>query len=515
MKKLFALALALVMIVGCFSGCGEKAPADGAGDFALEQITIGLTSWPTDLDPACNMGKTRTRTLFQVFDTLLYTKEDGSYDSYICESWEMKDDVTLEVKLKDGITFHNGDPLTAKDVKYSYDRIKNDTTGYVDANIFTLISTITEIEAVDELTVRFTTANPDPVLYGRLASILGVYIVPMDYLEEVGAEAFAQQPVGTGPYMMTAPVNAEKLEMTYYEGYYGAKPIAKNMTYRYFAEEAAMVTALANGEIDLVPDMSATAADMAASQDLQVFSELYSTSHLIRINAKNPELATYDKKVRQALSLAIDRQLMVDTLWQGKYAFVPNSYNYPEFGDFYVEDFPEYKQDVEKAKQLVAESTYDGQEIIFHVRSGYYPMYNEAAEAMVDMWKDVGLNVKIEFIEKMAYGDQHLLAWSNGLRFSDPLGGLGALWSETTSLQKNWWEAPDRFNELLVEMQTETDVDARREMYREVLTIWEDEVPGILMYCPNAVWVLRQGLEWDYTPGYAFNFRAENLRVVG
>lgn len=514
MKKTIALILSLMMLVTCLAGCGDKQPA-GQESGQLEKITIGLTAWPTDLDPAVNMGKTRTRTLFQIFDTLLYTKSDGTYDSYICESWGMKDDVTAEFKLKEGITFHNGAPLTAKDVQFSFERIMNDKDAYVDANIVTLIGTIAKVEAVDELTVRFTTEAPDPILYGRLASILGVYIVPMDYMNEVGVEAFAQQPVGTGPYMLTAPLTAEKIELTYYEGYYGEAPIAKNMDYRYFAEEAALVTALVTGEVDLVPDLSATAAQMAASQGLQVFSEVYSTSHLIRINTKNPALATADKKVRQALSLAINRQLLVDTLWQGEYAFVPNGYNYPEFGEYYIEDYPEYKYDLEKAKQLVAESSYDGQEITFQLRSGYYPMMNEAAEAMVDMWKQAGLNVKIEFVEKMSYTEEaHMLAWSNGLRFSDPLGGLGALWSETTSLQKKWWQAPDRFNELLTKMETETDVTARREMYREAMQIWDEEVPGLLLYCPNAVWVMRQGLNWEYIPGYAFNFRAENLTIA-
>ena len=142
-------------------------------------------------------------------------------------------------------------------------------------------------------------------------------------------------------------------------------------------------------------------------------------------------------------------------------------------------------------------------------------MMNEAAEAMVDMWKDAGLNVKIEFVESLAWlDDVHMMPWMNGLTFSDPLGGLGSHWSATSSIQKNWWPAPARFNELLAEMETETDPTARRELYREVMQIWDEEVPALLMYCPNAIWAMREGLSWEYTPGYAFNFRAENLRIA-
>lgn len=179
---------------------------------------MGLTAWPTDLDPACNMGKTRTRTLFQVFDTLLYTKNDGTVTSYVCESWDMKDDVTAEFVLKDGITFHNGDPLTAEDVKFTLERLLNDTEGYVDANVAALYKNFDKIEA-DGQKLTITLKAADPILFGRLSSILGMYIVPQNYVQEVGNEAFAQQPIGTGPYKLTGPITAENIELTYYEGY--------------------------------------------------------------------------------------------------------------------------------------------------------------------------------------------------------------------------------------------------------------------------------------------------------
>ena len=105
--------------------------------------------------------------------------------------------------------------------------------------------------------------------------------------------------------------------------------------------------------------------------------------------------------------------------------------------------------------------------------------------------------------------------WSNGLRFSDPLGGLWALWGAGTAVQKDLWEAPARFNELGELVMTESDVAKRNEYYAEMMAIWDDEIPGTILYCPDMIWAVRNGLQWDYTPGKGVNFRADHLRVVG
>ena len=109
MKKVLSLLLVVVMIFG-LAACGGGGGS--TEEQKIEKVTVGLTSWPSTLDPAAQMGKQNTPWLTQVYDTLLYCNNDGSISSYICESWEMIDDVTAEFKLKEGITFHNGDPLT-------------------------------------------------------------------------------------------------------------------------------------------------------------------------------------------------------------------------------------------------------------------------------------------------------------------------------------------------------------------------------------------------------------------
>lgn len=529
MKRRFALILAILMMLSVFTGCGgEKAPAEAekeveapvAGEAAapaeaeqLDIVRVGVTAWPASLDPVTKMGWTQTRILYQVYDTLLYCNDDSTISSYICDSWTRIDDYTTEYKLKEGITFHNGYPLTAEDIKFTFDRVLFDDTGYVDPNVTAVVNTIESVEVVDDLTVRMVTKIADPIIFDRLASSLGVYIVSKQYIEEVGNEVFGVSPVGTGPFKVDS-ITPENLMLSYYEGYYGEKPAMKQMEYRYFSEEMAMVTSLITGEIDLANNITPTAATMLEGQkNLQLFSQAYSTSHMLRI--KTHDAITADKKLRQAMSLAIDRQLLVDTLWEG-YASIPNGYNYEEFGQYYVADYPTYKYDPELAKQLVAESSYDGSVISYQLIPGYYAMGAEAAEAIVDMWKQVGINAQVEYVEAIKPATITDMAnWSNGLRFSDPLGGLWALWGAGTAVQKDLWEAPARFNELGELVMTESDVAKRNEYYAEMMAIWDDEVPGTILYCPDMIWAVRNGLEWDYTPGKGVNFRADHLRVVG
>ncbi len=521
MKKKAALALAAAMLLAVtqLAGCGgsggsDKKAADSKGASAkqVETLKVGISAWPKNLDPVVKMGKTSTPIITQIFDTLLYIDNENKLTSYICESWKKIDDTTTEYKLKKGITFQNGDPLTAKDVKFSYERVLNDKSGYVDPNVRAVIGTIAGVEAVDDLTVRIKTKRIDPIIFNRVAARLGVYIVPEGYYNKVGKEKFGTQPVGTGPYKVTG-ITPEKLQLAYYDKYYGKKPVASKIEYRFIKEDTAIVTALTNGEIDIVPSyLSISAADMLKNvKNVKVMNLPSATSHLLRFNTNNP--VTNNKKLRQALSLAIDRKMLADTLWKG-YASVPNGYNYPEFGQYYIKDYKTYEYNPEKAKQLVKESGYKGETVSYQLIPGYYPLATEVGESIVDMWKKIGVNAKVENVDAIKPATiKNVANWSNGLRYSDPLGGLWVLWGEGTAIQKAAWKAPARFNELGHQLEVEPDVTKRNAVYKEMLQIWDEEVPGTILFCPNEIGAVREGLEWSYKPGLSINFREGYLKT--
>ena len=182
MKKLVAFLAVLTLVLAlAFAGGSKESGSASNGAKHLDLLRIGVSSWPKTLDPCRGMGLANCRWLYEIYDTLLYCEDDGTISSYICDSWKMIDDRTSEYKLKKGITFHNGAPLTAEDVAYSLMRVLKPkdyglSSGYPDANVKTIVSSIDHCEVIDDLTLRIITTDPDPVIFQRLAGYMSVYI---------------------------------------------------------------------------------------------------------------------------------------------------------------------------------------------------------------------------------------------------------------------------------------------------------------------------------------------------
>ena len=526
-----AMVLVASLIAGTLSACsgGGKQPETTSaktevtakeetgkeaeqptGQTELEVLKIGVADLPKHMDPMRDVGNTGIRIHYNIFETLLLADQKDSFQQkpMIAEEWKRLDDYTVEFKLRKGVKFHNGDEVTAKDVKYSFDRLKKELPGLELAS--SLMLTIKDVEIVDDYTVKIITNTVDPILEDRVASSWGSWILPMDYLEEVGDEEFALKPVGTGPYKVVS-YSPQKIELERFEDYWGEKPAAKRIESIVYPETAARITALITGEVDIIAQLPPDQIETVESQDgLRVISKNIANMHVLRFNTGYGPLK--DKKVRQALSLAIDRQLLADTLWGGK-AVVPKGHQYVEFGDMYFDDYPEAEYNLEKAKQLIAESDYNGEVINYELRNGYYTFGNEAAEAIVDMWKAIGVNAQVQFVEKQE--NKQISNWSNSMRFPDPAGGLWLLWGEGSSPSKeHWLDMPKEFLDKGREMSSITDNARRKELARELMEIWDEEAPGALLYYPFESWGVRDGLEWEPYSSQTMDFRANNFKVV-
>lgn len=494
----------------------ETSQASQDGQSAeLDVLRVGLAALPTDLDPDKSIGIASIKLFYNMFDTLLFTDKEGEICGQLAESWEWQDDTTLNVTLREGVTFQNGEPCTSEDVKFTFDRI---LSGYGDGTIAVLYETLDSVEIVDDLTVSFKLKEPDAAFEQRLGSIWGASIVPKDYVEEVGDEAFQTAPIGTGPYMMTE-YSPEKYVLERYDGFWGEAPAVKRIEFIAYPEASARMTALITGELDIINDVPGDAVEtIQNTEGLNVVGTPIKNIHIYTFNTKDENSIMSNQQFRQAITMAIDRQQLVDTLWTD-YAKVPNGHQFESYGDLYIEDYEGIQYDPEKARQLVEESGYDGEEVIsIEMADGYYTNGNQAGEAIVSLLADVGIKAEVVFTDVFSF-QADIRAWSSASRFDNPLGALWLLFgpgSGPANEETGSWTPTEEFvqaGQTLIESQ---DLEEQREAARTLLEVFDTYCPGTYLYQAEDLYGIRDGLEWDmtYCENQIMPFRAGDLTVT-
>jgi peptide/nickel transport system substrate-binding protein len=233
------------------------------------------------------------------------------------------------------------------------------------------------------------------------------------------------------------------------------------------------------------------------------------------INANHPLLK--DKRVRQALSLAIDRDTLVKALWAGQ-AFVPNGHQMADFGDMYNPDRKPPQYDPEKAKALLKAAGYKGEEIVLRTMSSYYINALAASQIIQQMWKKVGVNMKLEIVENFTQTrtpDVMIYPWSNSFRLPDPMGGIWPLYGDASAIQKKYkyWTAPAEFNRLGNVVESSMDPKERYQAFQGMLDIFEDDVPAILLYNAFETYAMKRDIDWTPYPLFFMDFRPDVFKM--
>ncbi len=523
MKKIASIAALFLsvclMVTACAPASGKTgAPADtiatssaaSAGGH-LDTLRVGIAAMPKSFDPGYGIGIQTIKVFYNIFDTLLTTDADGKFVGQLAESYEWKDDKTLRVVLRKGITFQNGEPCTAEDIKFTFDRI---LSGYGDGTVAMLYETLDSVSIIDDLTVEFKTKVVDSAFLDRLSSAWGAYIVPKDYLEKVGNEAFVTAPIGTGPYQMTSYA-PEKIVLNRYDGFWSEAPNVDTIELLIYPEASARTTALITGEVDIINDVTADVIDTIRQKNgLQVVGTSIKNIHIYVFNTANGPMKS--EKFRQALTIGINRQLLVDSLW-GEYAQVPQGHQFESYGDMFVEDYKGIQYDVERAKQLVKESGYDGTVIEIEMLPNYYMNGNKAGEAIVDMWKDIGVNTKVVYKDKMPWEEtKYIRAWSSASRYDDPLGALWLLFGPGSSPSNyTWLDMPQEWKDTGKKLIETIDPTERKKYAADLVKMFDTYCPGTYLYQAEDYYGIRDGLEWDlrYAEGQIMPFRAQDLKI--
>lgn len=515
---LTASAVALTPLIGSAAAqdtAAEETTYTTAPETGVEReaMIVAVQALPATLDPARELSNVGTRISYTPYDTLIRRDflNDNEHVPSLATSWEQVTDTELELQLRDDVTFHNGEPFTAEDVVFTFERMMDAEEDSELAEAQTYFSTFSKVEKLEDYAVRITTAEPDPLIIKRLASWAS-WIVPKGYVEEVGEETFAQTGMGTGPYKFVSFDPDNELVMERYDGYWGEMPTLNTLTFRVIPEVAARVTALVNDEVQMItnvpPDQTSTIEE---ADNVEVRSIPLANVHVLSYNTNNPLLD--DKKLRQAMNLGIDRQLIIDAIWGGN-AVPKHSHQFAEYGPLYNPDRPLTPYDPEKAKELLAESDYNGEKIPYQLRAGYYTNGEQVAQAIVQMWQEIGINAEVQINESSTSGtgeNRVVHTWSNSSRLADPDGALWVLWGRNSSVQQQYWDAPEEFNELGEEARTTLDEQVRYENYQKMLDIWEEEAPGTVLYDPVEFYGVNTSVNWSPYSFYYMDFRPYNL----
>jgi peptide/nickel transport system substrate-binding protein len=369
-------------------------PAGAAPDGTMTWgVHITLASrW---VDPAETEGIiTPFMVLYALHDALVKPMPAGLNTPCLAESWtQSKDGLVYEFALRKGVKFHNGDPVTPADVKFSFERYKG-------AGAKLLKERVRDVEIVDAVRLRFTLKEPWPdfmTFYGTSATGAG-WIVPKAYVEKVGDDGFKKAPIGAGPYRFVSTTPGVELVMEAFDGYWRKTPAIKRLVFRSMPEETTRAAALKKGEVDIAYLFSGPVAeDLQRTPGIKLVAPKESAGvfWIDLPDQWDPKSPWHDRRVRQAASLAIDRQALnqAETLGFSKLtgSLIPRAL---EFSKFFEPD----PFDPARAKKLLAEAGYASG---FDAGDFYpWPPYFSMGEALVGNLASVGIRTRMRTMER-------------------------------------------------------------------------------------------------------------------
>ncbi len=399
------------------------------------------------------------------------------------------DGLTYTCKLRDDVTFQNGDPFSSADVKYTMDWIRDPANASVSAGAF---ENVTSVEAPDATTVVVTLSAPNAAFNALIGSTL---ILPSGYHAEVGQTAYAQNPIGTGPFMVNSFDPAARTLLDAYDGHFRGRAKIDQLQIDVVPEASVRAEALENGESDnsiwaLTPE-----DDERLTEDptFTTYSTLNTAVNHFPLNNQHPILS--DVKVRRAMMFAIDRQLIVDEIFLGAAQLATSNLS-PAVAMFYTDAVTQYPYDPDQAMTLLEEAGWvqgdgdirqkDGQDLTFTISipSGDSTRRSEA-EVVSDFLSDVGINAELretpvtQILDQLPSGeaDAGLFNWTYGAGDDpDATPALSSTGPNNFSSFRN-----DRVDELLKQGIVALTQEERIPIYQEIQQIVADEVPFLFI----------------------------------
>lgn len=446
--------------------------------YAETSVTVAQNADAKTLDPTASNDVPSHRVTLQIYDNLV-DRDHGKLVPGLAESWTQVDPLTLDVKIRKNIKFHNGDPLTVGDVVFSLQKAKEAPS------MMSFYSDIDKIEAVDDETVRITTKKPFGPLVNYLAH-KGAGIMSEKVVKAAG-DNYGQHPVGTGPFMFGSWISADRIVLKANPNYYKGKPAIDTLIFRVIPEGVNRTIALETKEADIAYDIDPIDHDMVRNHsNLTLLQKSALTMNYLGFNT---EKAPFDNKlVRQAIAYAVDRQSIIDAVYLGAANEANSPVSPSVFG--YSKDAKKYSFDVAKAKELLAQAGYpNGFKTKIWLNDN--TVRRDIAVILQDQLKQIGIDLQIEILEwgsyldRLARGehDMFLLGWTSSPDSDSALYALFHSKNHGSSGNRTYF-TNSRMDQLLDLGRESTVPEDRIKYYKEAQDIVQEEVPMLVLVYP-------------------------------
>ena len=509
-RLVLAVLLPVVLLTGACGGGGDEdiggAGDDGGdGEAAGDEVLVAaISSRPDQLDPHVTTAYPSFQVLENVYDTLVVpSAEDLTFEPSLAESWETSDDgLTWTFELRDDVTFHDGSTFDAADVVYSFERIIDEEL----ANAFRF-ATVESVTAADDHTVEIALSEPTPNLLANVGGFKGMAILPEGAADELD---LATEANGTGPFELEQS-SAGGITLAAFDDYWGEGPSVSGVELRFISEPTTALTELETGDVHWTDNVPPQRIDALADDADVVVEQVPSVDYWYM--ATNFEREPFDQpEVREAIARAVDREAIAQA---AQFGLAEVNQTAIPADSFWHHDYAPYERDVDAARALLEEAGVTDLSMGLMVTSEF-PETVEVAQVIAANLADVGIEVEIQneefatWLDRQGQGDfdAFMLGWLGNL---DPFGYYHS---------QHVCEGPNNYqgycdpetDELLNQAATETDEDARKELYDQAVERIVDANSYIYFYNPSVVQAWSPDLEgYEIRPDRAINFETVTI----
>lgn len=497
----------------------------GPTDAGARELNIAVQKLPDVLEPALENSNVHLRVMYSIFETLVKTdyRDGGKLKPGLATGWEIESPTSIVFTLREDVTFHDGTRFDADDVVWAFSPERLEAKGGDGGTVVVtapFLGNVQGADKIDDFTVRVRMKTDDALILQRFANY-PAQIGSAEGFEAAGRDfaQWAKKPMGTGPYMVEEFLFGESLTLVPFDGYWGgAKAAAEKVTFVVVPEISTRIAGLRSGQFDIITEIgpdyideidSAPAVSVVGGPILNIRGLIYDST----------DNALEDPRIRRALNLSIDREAIVASLYGGL-TEVTKGWQMDVFGDMYLSDRPKEEFNLDKARALLEEAGYEGEEILYRSQQGYYTNQGQTAQILVAMWKEAGLNVRLDMVENwgQVYEDEGRAIFDGSFTayYPDPVGQIWRRFGPNGSwYQRDMYELNDEFLALGKVLVSNPDVEVRREAFADLLDNFEMDPHGSTLHALTQFYGKRDDVAWEPYPTQYMNLTTEELGFAG